>query len=427
MEREDRLDAMTGSSAQSVKNVLDVVYNTLEERRKAEEEGRQAAKDFNDRIKKLTDTIDTLNTKIRDLEGFAAGVRRTVENERHALEQRALSITKSTPRHLFRQRGPMLAEFAREYDSFLAKQGLPETATEDGAGFTVYVSYMRGIAAHYGNDPKLATTQLSRVAANMKVQPGEDAAQRDKRRAVAYYYLAITESNFGNYDKAIEAFQHAIDLETSPKDVLSRLVAAEAAAFANRAIDARNYLQQVDEILKELREQYAAASKVLPVSFRRHGYRATLIRANIAITTGRDQWEAAVGLLRSVTDPHEYYVSTTLAQILRKQDPASKQAQELFQNSYLAIRDLGHLHTVSEVRSKILLLLIAAMCAQYTDGYTAMAEEHLVEAEGLLAGLPERDGQPCTVFSPLSKRNVEKSVVLAHIDALRRGSVLTDA
>jgi tetratricopeptide (TPR) repeat protein len=254
MEREDRLDAMTGSSVQGVKNVLDVVSKTFEERRKAEEEGRKAAESFNDRIKELTGTINTLNTKIRDLEGFAVGVRCTVENERHALEQRALSITKSTPRHLFRQRGPALAEFAHEYDSFLSKQGLPETATEDGAGFTVYVSYIRGIAAHYGNDPKLATTQLTRVSGDMKEQPGEDAAQRDKRRAVAYYYLGITESNFANYDKAIEAFQRAIDLETSPKDVLSRLVAAEAAALANRVIDAGNYLQQVDEILKELRD-----------------------------------------------------------------------------------------------------------------------------------------------------------------------------
>lgn len=88
VEREDRLDAMSGSSVQSVKNVLDVVYNTFEERRKAEEEGRQAARNFNDRIKELTDTIDTLNTKINDLEGFAAGVRRTVDNERHTLERR---------------------------------------------------------------------------------------------------------------------------------------------------------------------------------------------------------------------------------------------------------------------------------------------------------------------------------------------------
>lgn len=162
------------------------------------------------------------------------------------------------------------------------------------------------------------------------------------------------------------------------------------------------------------------------MSFRHHGYRATLIRANIAITSGREQWEAAIALLRSVADPHEYYASATLAQILRKQDPASRQAQELFQNSYLAIRDLGHLQAVVEVRSKILLLLVAGMCAQYTAGYTAMAEEHLVEAEGLLASLPERDGQPCTVFSTLSKRNVDKSVVLADIDALRRGSVLND-
>ena len=78
------------------------------------------------------------------------------------------------------------------------------------------------------------------------------------------------------------------------------------------------------------------------------------------------------------------------------------------------------------MRSKILLLLVAGMSAKYTEGYTAMAEEHLTEAENLLSALPERDGQPCTIFSPLSKRNVDKSSLLSEVEALRRGSVLTE-
>lgn len=426
MEREDRLDVMTGSSVQSVKNVLDVVYSTFEERRKAEEQGRRAAEDFDSRVKTLTDTIATLNAKISNLEGFADGVRRTVENEQQTLERRALSITKTTPRHLFRQRAALLSELAREYESFIAKQGLGESVSGDGTGFSVYVSYIRGIAAHYANDPKVVTPHLTRVAADMTVQPGEDDVQRDKRRAVAYYFLGLTESNFGNYSGAVEAFQHAIDLERTPKDVLSRLVAAEAAALGNRVIDAHGYLQQVDEIIQELREQHEAAKTQLPISFRRHGYRATLIRANIAITAGREQWDTAVALLSTVSDPHEYFASATLAQLLLKGDPASKEAHELFENAYRAIRDLGHLHTVAEVRSRILLLLVAGMSARYTAGYTAMMEEHLVEAEGLLPSLPERDGQSCTVYSPLSKRNVDKSAILADIEAVRRGSVLRE-
>jgi tetratricopeptide (TPR) repeat protein len=425
--RENRLDEMTASSVESVNNVLQIVYGTFDERRKAEAEGRQVAESFSKGLKDLTETIDKLNGKIRDLEGFADDIRRTVENERRAIEQRAIRLTKTTPRHLFRERGAELAELAREHDAFVAKQGLADVPSKDGAHFSVYVSYIRGIAAHYANDPKRATAQLERVAVDASVQPGEEPTHCNKRRAVAYYFLGVTESNFGAYLRAIEAFQRAIDLESSPKDVLSRLVAAEAAAFESRAVDANAYLEQVDNILLEVRQQHEAAKRPLPSSFKRQGIRAALIRANIAIAGGRDSWDAAERLLRSVSEPHEYYASATLGQILERRNPGSTEARSCFEQAYLAIRDLGHLHAVSEVRSKILLLQVAGMSARYTHGYTAMAEEHLAEAESLVASLPERDGQFCTVFSILAKRNVDRSSILTEIEALRRGSVLSEA
>jgi hypothetical protein len=57
IDHENRLDDLTESSVKSVNDILGVVRNTFEERRKAEEEGREAAKNFNDRIKELNDTI----------------------------------------------------------------------------------------------------------------------------------------------------------------------------------------------------------------------------------------------------------------------------------------------------------------------------------------------------------------------------------
>jgi hypothetical protein len=427
VEREDRLDDVTSGSVQSVKNVLDVVHDTFRERREAEHEVRQLTETFNDRIKELTSTIGLLNSKMSTLEGFAAGVKRTVENEQHAIERRALVITRETPRHLFRQKSGLLLDFARDYDAFINKQDPTDGQLGKGIEFGVYVSYVRGIAAHFGNDPKTLTSHLTKVVGSNDIQPDEEPGHRDKRRTVAHYYLGLTESNFGTYDVAVEHFQHAIELETTPKDILSRLVAAEACAFAGRTVDANNYLTEIENVLKEIQNQHAKVGKQVPVAFRRHGYRATLIRANMEINAGCEHWDSAFRLLTSIKDPHEYYALATLGQLSHKRAPEAAESRGMFQKAYAAIRDLGHLQTISEVRSKILLLLVAGMCAQYTEGYTGMTEEHLSEAEGLLGSLPSRDGQICTVFSAVSKRNENSSTILAHIEAIRRGAFLVES
>jgi hypothetical protein len=163
------------------------------------------------------------------------------------------------------------------------------------------------------------------------------------------------------------------------------------------------------------------------LAFRRHGYRATLVRANIAITSGRGEWDNALKLLRSINDSHEYYAKATLAQVLEKTTSDSSEAKEIFSAAYRSIRDLGHLSTVVEPRSRIWLLLVAGMCSRFTDGYFHMMEEHFSEAESLLASLPERDGQVCTVFSPRIKKNVDRSQIQADLDFLRRGMLLTEA
>jgi len=424
-QREDKLDDMTRGSVDSVNKVLEVVYNTFKERREAEEEARKATDRFQDQIKKLTDTIDALNGKIQDLEGFAADVRRTNENERQAIELRAREITKATPRHLIRQQVAKFVEFARLYDAFRGRQGSTENPGDD-SGFSIYVRYVRGIAAHYTNDPALLTSLLNAVVSDKRVQAGEEAVHRNKRHVVAYYFLGLTESNFGNYDGAIEAFQHAIDLEGEPKDVLSRLVAAEAAAFASRTVEASRYLDEVEGILSELRKQHDNANNSFPFAFRRHGYRAALIRANMAIRSGKSQRDRAVELLRSVGDANEYYVLATLAQVLAKSDPQSREAKALFEKAYRSIQNLSHLTAVVETRSRILLLLVAGMCSQHADERGSMTDEHFAEAQSLLSALPDRNGQPCTVFSVLSKRNVDKHEIAAEIGALRDGSVLAD-
>jgi hypothetical protein len=342
-----------------------------------------------------------LTSKISSLEGFADEIRRTTENERQSIELQAHAITTTTPRHLFRQKMPVLANFARVYDAFVSKYGLKGNIP-DRSHFSVYVKYIRGIAAHYGNDPSQVTLLLGDVVKDHNVQAKENEEHRNKRHAVAHYFLGLTESNFGNYEKAIEEFQQAIDFEWTPKDVLSRLVAAEAAAFADRTTDAKNYLQDVEKIISDQEKQSENEGKKLSIIFRRYSYRATLIRANMAIISGH--FDEAEKMLRLINDPHEYYALATLAQLLNKQKPTSEEAKMLFEEAYLSIRDLGDLNSVTEVRSKILLLLVAGMSSQFAEGYEAMMDEHFLEAENLLASLPDRGGEPCTVFSPLTKK-----------------------
>jgi hypothetical protein len=71
--------------------------------------------------------------------------------------------------------------------------------------------------------------------------------------------------------------------------------------------------------------------------------------------------------------------------------------------------------------------LSSGMSSRYVEGYTGMAEEHLTEAENLLSTLPRWDGQVCTVYSPLSKRNENGSTIQAHIEAVRKGGLLVES
>jgi hypothetical protein len=88
------------------------------------------------------------------------------------------------------------------------------------------------------------------------------------------------------------------------------------------------------------------------------------------------------------------------------------------------IRNLNHLVEVTELRSKILLLLVAGMCARYSTGFEGMWEHHLESASGLLRKLPKRGTVSCTVFSPFSKRNEDMSVIDTQIAAFRDRNVL---
>jgi broad specificity phosphatase PhoE len=103
-----------------------------------------------------------------------------------------------------------------------------------------------------------------------------------------------------------------------------------------------------------------------------------------------------------------------------------QRARQQFDSAYDCIVRRRHLETTTEVRSRILLLMVAGICSRMgsSDGKKRMPEEFLDEAKMLLERLPRRDSEQCTVFSPLSKRNETASTVASHIGQIELGAVI---
>ena len=99
-------------------------------------------------------------------------------------------------------------------------------------------------------------------------------------------------------------------------------------------------------------------------------------------------------------------------------------AQELFSQAYITLERSGHLLTVTETRSMILLLMVAAMCCKHGPMDAGRSDVLLDQANGLLVSLPKIGTQVCTVFSTLSKRNEDVGTIRNHIELIRQGEVL---
>ena len=150
------------------------------------------------------------------------------------------------------------------------------------------------------------------------------------------------------------------------------------------------------------------------------------MRANMAILErGADWHPEAQQLLEQVyeEDPYYYYATATLAQIHYDQDAIGK-AQELFDKAYESIERSGDLLTVTEARSKVLLLMVAGMCCTHGIVDEKRVAQHLDEADNLRDDLPRMGNQVCTVFSTLSKRNESSDTIRHHIELIRKGQVL---
>jgi len=397
------------ASFDQVSTIMDVVQRTLTSHLETEERAREAVEEAQGLVKQVGQ--------------FYQDFQMIISRARADIENRASQWAKTVSRHDFRGMTTALSSFAEQFDKFRTELEALEKVEEGKLRpqFSPQVSYIRGIAAHYTNQPEIAKPYLEEVIRSREPLPGEDQRACSRRRANAYYYLGLTESNFGNNQRAIELFEEANELDLEARDFLTRAVTAEAYVMMNRFDNARKYADQIENRLQDI-ESREGRLRNFHLRLRS---RARLIRANTALLERTPKWEEAQLLLKSVhdTDPQYYYAMVTLAQVYYEQGELDK-AQQLFDKAYMTIERSGDLLTVTETRSKVLLRMVAGMCCKHGPRDEDRADELLDQADNVLHSLPRIGNQDCTVFSTLSKRNESSNTIRRHIELIREGKVL---
>jgi tetratricopeptide (TPR) repeat protein len=414
--REEGRDKTERDGIKQVSDVMDVVHKILDARFKAEDRERKRAIKAESELQEVRDKVETV-------EQFILGFQMVIKSLRQNIEERAFQLVQ-TPRHGFRGKTDDLNHFAQQFDMFKTEfETLEEKPEGERPQFSPRVLYIRGIAAHYANQPDVAKEYLDKVVDFRERLSNEEQEACNRRVANAYYYLGLTQSNFANYQPALNFFAKANELDPDVRDFLTRVVTAEAYVMARNFKEAKEFIRQVKEgVLSTERDK---DGRLLNFYLRLQS-RAVLVEANIAILRGEDNWhQEAQDLLGPVheADLQYYYATATLAQVHYDQGNHAK-ARELFREAYETIRDSGHLITVTEARSGILLLMVAGLCCMHSFEEDRWSKEHLDRAHSLLGSLPQMGLQTCTVFSFLSKRNESRDVIQHHIELIREGKVL---
>jgi tetratricopeptide (TPR) repeat protein len=403
-----RHDRVQHQGVEQVSSVMGVVRETLIARLDSEQQERERA-----------DTLQTTIAAIKAELDLASRRRRVqdeiIAREREEIEAKANQLAAHTSRHQFRDRIPELNDLARQFDTFKSQS---EPMEEPAREFSARVHYIRGIAAHYANDPERAVQYLTAVTE--RPVGTEPSITINRRLANAFYYLGVTHSNFGNLAAAIDSFATAIAKVPEGGDYLTRVVYAEALAMGglDQAMEA---VEAAKQTVADISRQFA--QRAVPPAEHRLRSRATLIQANVAILSGDrttigDHVDALIRPLLT-DDPDYYYATMTLAQAYAL--AGHSDSTLLFRQAYDAILGSNHLFTITEVRSKILLHMAAALCLRHGLNDQRHSEEHLDTASGLLLRLPKMNGVPCTVFSTLTKRNEASGTIVQHIRDIHDG------
>lgn len=419
-----RHDRIQNQSVDQVSSIMTVVKDILEGRLG---EDKKAWEDRDRAQRQLDEFVAKVAPIMRRQEQQDA----VIAAERDGIETAAEELAE-TSRHRFKDHVEPLAEVARRFDTFKAQF---EPMEEPKRDFSARVVYIRGVAAHYRDDPTRSIeflTQVTRMPAG-----AEDAASVKRRYANAYYYLGLAHTNFGHADDAVDSLTRAI-ADRDRGDYLTRVVFAEAIAAVDPSAvtdDVRAFVNPqsiADDIASDRRARGDDADPI----YRYLRSRAIVVRANMAIHA--NELAAAKDLLQRLrAENGDYYFGTiTLAQVLALE--GSPQAGAMFEEAYEMIRASGNLANLPEARSRILLHMSAALCLRHGGTRdTRHSEDHLHTARSLITRLPRlgrsdkiarhHQGETCTVFSVLTKRNEPSAVIESHINEIRSGIVLIPA
>ena len=417
VEREREQDEIQYRGAQQVSEIMEIVKNTLESRLDAEIQARVEAATSRKEL-------DKLRSEVGSLDKFFQNFQKNIQKARATIEESASQLAK-TPRHEFKPLTNNLTIFARQFDTFTTEY--EELEAEPRLRFSVKVSYLRGIAALYSNQPETAKKYLSAVTEFQQPEPGDLGNAFNRRLANAHYYLGIIESNFGNIQTAIDSFEQANRLDPDGTDFLTKVVTAEAYVMSgpNEFDKARQIIAEIEQGLHKKRDRQDRLGGVLL----RLQSRTSLIRANVEILKHENGWwQEAEKILLPVReeDPAYYYATATLAQIYALQDEKLNAAQRLFQDAYEDIERSGDLLITTEARSQILMRMVAGLCCRHGLMDAKRSDDHLDKADGLRSILPRIGAQTCTVFSTFSKFNERSETVHDHIEMIRKGEILLD-
>ncbi len=399
-----------------VSSIMNVVQQTLESHLETEKRAREM-------VERVEEQLAEALKGLKPLQELYSKLQATIKGLREGIEEHAFQLAQ-TSRHDFRRKTDDLNSFAQKFDTFTTEF---ETLEEEREGeprpqFSSRVLYIRGIVAHYANQPENARQYLEKVVRSRGPLSDEDQHNCDRRVAIAYYYLGLTQSNFGNYQAAIDFFEKANQLDPKVEDFLTRIATAEAYVMVRDFDKAVPFITQVEKGV--LATEKDKDGRLLNFYLRLQS-RAVLVKANMTILRRGDNWPQEVqDLLWPVyrADPHYYYATATLAQVYYDQGNHDK-AKELFSEAYATIQQSGNLITVTEARSRILVLMVAGMCCKHGFEEDRWSKEHLDRANSLLGSLPKMGLQTCTVFSTLSKRNEDIGTIRDHIEKIRESKI----
>jgi tetratricopeptide (TPR) repeat protein len=405
--RDAKRDGEELVGVRKVNEILTTVRDSFKSRHDAEIQEREGRE-------KAEERLASFDKQIKELIAASARQKANIEKKQQSIEDLALELSK-IGRHKFKSKTNQLEKFSNNFDQFDA-YFLP--IDDIALNFSSYVHFVRGIAAHYGNESDIALAHLKKVISAPNPE-NVDEVSRKRLIATAYYYLGLIESNFGNLQDSIAYFDQGNKLMSPHVDLFTKIVTAEAYVFNNEFSEAK---ELIDAVTKELdaEEKVNGDNKSYLVGDRN---RATLIKANMLIMLHPSKWQETVQQLLNPLyekDSSFHFAGVTLAQ---SYDALGNKelAEKYFRESYKPIRITSGLHT--EMRSRILFFMTAGLASKYISEESE-SKFYLDQASSSCGLLPTLENRACTVFSTLTKRNEPVEKIQEHIDLIREGTVL---